>query len=86
MWLVGWRCNSRKADVTSVSNEVFPEPLGPISKKEGNDVAEVDRYITKCRNSGIESTRSAVIAITRGEGPIIDVSQLWGAAQDMMYL
>ena len=75
---------SRKIGLTSVSNEVFPEPPGPISKKEGRVVAEVDRYITRCRNNGTESTRTAVMAITRGEGPINEVSQLCGPAHDMM--
>lgn len=65
----------QRLGLASVTNEVFPEPLGPISKKEGKVVAEVDRYNTRCRNSGTMSTRSAVIATTRGEGPISDVSQ-----------
>lgn len=74
----------RKIELASVISEVFPEPLGPISKKEDKVVAEVDRYITRCKNSGTESTRSVVIAMTRGEGPISKVSQLWGAAHDMV--
>ena len=77
-WLV------ERIGLASVSNDVFPEPLGPISRKEGKVVAEVDRYITRCRNRGIESTRRAVIAMTRGEGPIKEVSRLSGSAHAMM--
>lgn len=84
IWLHEGYLTGRKMGLTSVSNEVFPEPLGPMSKKEGKVVADIDRYMTRCRNSGTESTRSAVIAMTNGEGPINEVSQPWGPAHDMM--
>lgn len=53
---------------TRVSRDVFPEPLRPVRRNVGNVVEDVERYITKCRKSGIESTTRAVMTMARGVG------------------
>ena len=68
--------------LTSVSRDVLPEPLGPIRRKDGRVVAEAERYNTKCRKRGMESTTSAVMVMTKSEGSIIEDSQLCESVQD----
>ncbi len=53
---------------TRVSSDVFPEPLRPARRNDGRVVEDVERYITKCRKSGIESTTRAVMIKAKGVG------------------
>lgn len=46
--------------LTRVNNDVLPELLGPVSRNEGNEVVDVERYTTKWRSSGIESATRSV--------------------------
>ena len=55
---------------TRVNNEVFPDPLGPMSRKEGKDVELEERYIAKWRSKGMERTSTIVTKIAIGVGPI----------------
>ena len=64
--------------LTRVNNDVLPELLGPVSRNEGNEVVDVERYTTKWRSSGIESATRSVTQIARGVGPRRDDIQLEG--------
>lgn len=46
-------------------------------------VEDVERYIAKCSNKGIESAISTAITIAKGDGPITEDNQLCGWVQDM---
>ena len=75
---------SRASMYTNVNIAVFPEPLGPTSRNNGRELDEVVRYMTRCRNNGIEITRSAAIAIAVGLGPINAEIQLCKLVEDIL--
>lgn len=52
---------------TNVSKDVFPEPLGPISRKDGNVVVAGELKKRRWRRIGIRTNKSTVKAIIRGD-------------------
>jgi hypothetical protein len=62
-----WECNNELI-LTKVRRDVFPEPLGPIKRIEGNVVRPLLRKTTECRKMGTDRTRSIAIARPRGDG------------------
>lgn len=54
--------------LTNVKRDVLPDPLDPRSKNEGSEVELDERYISRCRRSGIEITSKAVIKSVIGSG------------------
>jgi hypothetical protein len=53
---------------TRVRRDVFPEPLGPIRRMEGNVVRPLARKTTVWRKMGIDKARIIAIASPNGEG------------------
>jgi hypothetical protein len=54
--------------LTRVRRDVFPEPLGPIKRMDGNVVRPLLRKTTEWRKMGIVIARRIAIAKPRGEG------------------
>jgi hypothetical protein len=51
-----------------VRRVVFPDPLGPTSRKDGRCVELLERYMMRWRNRGMENAIRRVKAIVVGEG------------------
>lgn len=54
--------------LTSVTSDVFPEPLGPSSKMEGSVVRPLARKTNVCRKRGIVRARTMETARPSGDG------------------
>ena|ERR1700722_2893649 len=62
------RIEKNSSQLTKVRRDVLPDPLGPISKIDGNVVKPLTRKTKKCRKSGIVRTRTMATARPKGEG------------------
>ena len=65
-------------ELASVSKDVFPALLGPVSRNEGKEVVDAERYATKWSSRGIEKAMMSVTHIARGVGPRREDNQLEG--------
>jgi hypothetical protein len=54
--------------LTRVRRDVFPEPVGPIKRMDGNVVRPLLRKMTEWRKMGIVMARRIAIANPRGDG------------------
>jgi hypothetical protein len=54
--------------LTKVRRDVFPEPLGPTKRIEGNVVRPLLRKTTECRKMGMDTAKSIAMARPRGDG------------------
>lgn len=53
---------------TRVIRDVFPDPLGPISRIDGKAVKLLELKIKKCKKSGIVRTRTTAMPSPSGDG------------------
>lgn len=60
---------------TSVSSEVFPEPLGPIRSIDGKVVSPLALKTTEWRKIGIERTSRSAMTSPIGEGLNIECTK-----------